>query len=188
MYIKITTCPSFPLFRLLANCILLLGSVNIPNTINWFFKDPIDSRHEVLGMGTLSYLTPSPLVFYSNNFLLPVSCPVSLFLSPSPFLPFLLWMKLIWLASLMLNVFVLAIKQVITFHRRICEATHSDEENVQAAQIFALCLARLIKVCLIISLTIRYNLVSIETLRSLSNMSVRPFKPFDSYVILSYNF
>jgi len=29
--------------------------------------------------------------------------------------------------------------------RRICEATHSDEENVQAAQIFALCLARLIK-------------------------------------------
>ena len=91
----------------------------------------------------------------------------------------------------MLNVFVLAIKQVITFHRRICEATHSDEENVQAAQIFALCLARLIKVCLLISLTIQYNPVSIDrNSKIIIRLSVRPLKPygFDFFVILSYNF
>ena len=34
---------------------LLLGCVNIPDT--WFiFKDPIESWHKVLGMGTYSYL------------------------------------------------------------------------------------------------------------------------------------
>ena len=54
--------PSFfnDLFRLLPNCFLLLGCGNFSVTFAWLiFKDPIESRHKVIGIGKYTYLTPS---------------------------------------------------------------------------------------------------------------------------------
>ena len=57
VYTKLPPSIFHDLFRLLANLFLLLGCVNIPNTIGQFVNDPIESRHKDIVNERYSYFS-----------------------------------------------------------------------------------------------------------------------------------